>query len=412
MLVFKLALRNILRNRSRSLLTGLTMLGSYVLIVVAFSVQEGTYGNILSLYTQDNSGHIQITHKTYQDKPSLYKTVNQPDELISQLESFQFVTSVTPRIHSAAIAYGSQKTTPALLVGIDVIREQNTSNLANKVSNGQFMSGKPDSDGYFQAMIGGGLARQLRLSVGDELVLISQGADGSLANDIFMVSAIVGDINAPERLNVYLPLTGIQQFLSMPNRVHQLIVLIDDYRNSIDRTEAIKTSLSSDLIDAGLDAFPWQIIEQEFYRVMKADIEGNVMSQYTIIFLVCIGILNTILMNILERTGEFGVLKAIGTTPRRIFNQIVVEAFLLAVLSCLLGLIIAIPVNWYLVTVGMQMPEPVDISGVFVESIIGYMSLWVFVRPAMIIIIAATMVALIPAYRAAKLEPLDAMRSL
>lgn len=412
MLVFKLALRNIFRNRRRSLLTGLSMFGGYIMLVVAFSVQEGTYGSILELYTQDHSGHIQLTESTYQDKPTLYKTVNNYKTLIADIEALDFVKSVTPRIQSAALAYGQKKTAPAFLVGIDAVREQQTSFLAEKIRQGEFLASGPDVDGYYQAMIGKGLSNQLGLNVGNELVLISQGADGSLANDIFIISAIIGDKDSAERLNVYLPLEGIQQFLVMPGKVHQIIILISDYKASTDRAEDIRTNLSPILQKFNLDVFPWQIVEREFYRLMRADIEGNIVTQYIVIFLVCIGVLNTILMNILERTGEFGVLKAIGTTPQRIFNQILIEAVTLAVMSCIAGLIVALPLNWYLVNVGLLLPEPTDISGLILESIKGYMSLWVFLRPVLIIVIATGVIAVFPAYRAARIVPLDAMRSL
>lgn len=412
MLIFTLALRNILRNRRRSLLTGLSMFGGYVLIVISFSVQEGTYQHILEAYTRDNSGHLQITHQSYQDKPTLYKVVPQPNDLITRLEHIEFVQAVTPRIQSAAIAYGSEKTAPALLTGIDVVREQQTSYLSDKLTKGQFMAEAPDADGYFQAMIGKGLANQLQLDVGDDLILISQGADGSLANDIFKLSAIVGNKDSEEKLTVYLPLRGIQQFLVMPDQVHQLIVITDDYKNSIQRTAQIKKVLLSEIQASELDVFPWQVVEQEFYRVMEADIEGNVIAQYMVIFLVCIGVLNTILMNILERTGEVGVLKAIGTTPGRIFSQVLAEAFMLSILSCIIGLIVAIPVNWYFANMGLQLPEPMDISGLQMDTMMGYTSLWLFVRPAIIIVLATCAVAFFPAYRAAKIVPLEAMRGL
>ena len=198
----------------------------------------------------------------------------------------------------------------------------------------------------------------------------------------------------------------------MPSRVHQLVVLIDNYKYAEDRVGIIKAALHNMLAASDLDVFPWQVVEQEFYRVMKADIEGNEIQQYTIIFLVCIGVLNTILMNILERTGEFGVLKAIGTTPQRIFSQIFIEALMLALLSCLVGLIVAIPINWYLVDFGLQLPEPMEMSGLTIEAMTGEMSVWIFLRPAVIILFATGLIALYPAYRAAKIVPLDAMRNL
>ncbi len=240
MLTLKLAFRNIVRNRRRTLLTGLSMFAGYVLLVLSFSIQDGSYHKVLKAYTQGSSGHIQITQNQYLDKPTLYRTVNDYQQVIKSLEGISVIKAVTPRIHSAALAYGENKTAMARLVGIDPVREQSLSFLQNKISQGQYFTSSLNQDGYAQAMIGQSLASQLKLKIGDELVLITQGADGSMANDIFIISAIVGNNDSAERLNVYLPLSGIQMFLSLQERVHTLVLLVDDYQYAQKRSDPRK----------------------------------------------------------------------------------------------------------------------------------------------------------------------------
>lgn len=411
-LTLKLAFRNIFRNRRRTLLTGLSMLAGYVLLVVSFSIQDGSYHHMLKAYTQDSSGHLQITHKHYLDNPTLYRTVKDYSPLIETLEQEPLIKGLTARIHSTALAYGDNKTGLAMLVGIDVERERKVSFIENKIQQGKYLTDSLNADGYYQAMIGQGLANSLKLNVGDELVLISQGLDGSMANDIFIISAIVGKQDSPQRFNVYLPLMAMQQFMTMPNAVHRLILLIDDYENAENIALKINGKYQTVLAEYDLAVFPWQVVEKEFYRVMKADKDGNVISMYIVVFLVCLGVLNTILMSILERTGEFGVLKAIGTSPARIFIGILLESQVLVFLCCALGFVIALPINYYFAYVGIKLPDPMEISGLSFEYVRGLMNVYVFAYPASILVLATLFISIIPAYRAAKIKPLDAMRSL
>lgn len=411
-LTAKLAFRNILRNRRRTLLTGLSLFAGYVLLVVSFSIQDGTYHNVLATYTQDSSGHIQITHKDYLDKPTLYRNVSNYQTVINQLENNDDIKNITTRIHSTALAYGQDKTALAVLKGISVEREPQVSFIKNKIKQGRYLKSSMNKNGYYEAMIGQGLAKQLGLNIGDELVLISQGVDGSMANDVFIVAGLIGELNSPQRFDVYLPLVAMQQFLVMPNAVHNIIILLDDYLDAESVSQEINKDLSDLLEKNNLAAYPWQTVEKEFNRVMKADKDGNKISMYIVVFLVCLGVLNTILMSILERTGEFGVLKAIGTQPSRIFWAIILESQILAALCCFLGLLVALPINAYFTCTGIIMPEPMEISGIYFNSINGLMSFAIFFQPFVIILLATLFISFWPAYRASRINPLDAMRAL
>ena len=106
MLIIKLAVRNILRNRRRSLLTLLSMGGGFFLLCLTLSMSEGSYSNIINIFTQDHTGHVQIHKENYLERPSLYKTINHADEIITQLEQQTLVLGVAPRIYSPSLAYG------------------------------------------------------------------------------------------------------------------------------------------------------------------------------------------------------------------------------------------------------------------------------------------------------------------
>ena len=408
MLIIKLALRNILRNRRRSLLTILSMGGGYFMLSFMLSMTEGSYSNMIDLFTRDHTGHVQVHKGNYLDRPSLFKTINNSTDLITDIKKNAQVMGVTARIYGPSLAYGKNKTFPANVIGIDPLLESQTTYLKDKVKLGTYLTNGVTQNEYFPAMIGKALAKNLHLKIGDELVLISQGVDGSIANDVFEVVAIVGLATSYERMNVYLSLEGMRQFLSMGNQVHELAISLK--HQSLSRI--FSTQLQKTLQQDDLQVKPWQKVEEVFYKSMQADLQGNYISMGIIIFIVSVGVLNTVLMGTLERTREFGVLKAIGTRPTAIFKLILLESFFLSVFSCIAGLLFALPTNYWLAGVGIQMPEPIDMGGVLFESILGEVSWFSMGVPALVVISSTLLVSLFPAVRAARVSPLQALQAV
>lgn len=405
MLILKIAFRNILRQRRRSLLTGLSMTGGYILCVWSFSLLEGSYGNVIDIFTLDHTGHIQIHKDNYLRRPKIYKTITGQEALESVLANHDEVTNFTSRVFAPALAYAGNKTSPVRVLGVDVAREPTTSRLAQKVKKGAYFDAKPNNDGYFKAMIGQGVADTLLLDIGDEIVLISQGADGSIANDIFIISAVVGNRTSYDRLGVYLPLKAAQMFLSLGTRVHEYAIIVENKN----RNEVIAKNLQHQL--PGLKVSPWQQVEETFYRTMQSDKQGNHFSIGIIIFIVFIGVLNTVLMSVLERTREFGVLRAIGTRPLEIIKMIFLETTMLACISISIGVILSIPLIAWFTYVGILLPEPVDMGGIEFQYMTGEFSWFVFIVPMLLIFGFSAVVSIPPGLRAAHILPRDALGS-
>jgi len=404
MLMFKLAFRNIFRQRRRSVLTALSMSGGYILCVLSFSMTEGSYSNVIKIFTEDHTGHIQIHSEDYLTRPKIHKNISTDSNIEQILSDSVFVRAYTKRVFSPALAYSEKKNTPVKIVGIDPELELNTSRLGDKVKEGEYFNGLPNKDGYYHAMIGVSAAKTLGLKPGDELILISQGADGSIANDIFLVGAIVGSKSSWDSATVYLPLNAAYEFLTLHNRVHQYSLMLNDANDVLAATKELRQQLPELSVD------PWMVVEETFYKTMQADKEGNQFSLFIIVFIVFIGVLNTVLMSVLERTHEFGVLKAIGSRPGTITFMILLETSLLAILSVAAGVILAIPLILWFANVGLTFPDPIDVGGIAFQHMTGEFSLQVFLLPMAFILSFAIVVAIFPGIRAARVLPTEAMR--
>ncbi len=386
-------------------MTALSMAGGYMLFVFSMSLLEGSWSNVVDIFTLDHTGHIQVHKDDYAKRPKIHKTIENPAAVETTLKNHGDVTGWAPRVYSSALAYGGNKTSIAQIFGIDPELEPTVTRILQKVSAGQYFSDQPNADGYFPAMIGRGLANSLRLDVGDEIVLISSGADGSIANDIFIITAIIGNTTSFDRLGVFLPLTVAQEFLSIGGEVHEFALLA---RNKHDN-EQLAVALQS--LMPSLNVSPWQQIEATFYRTMQSDKQGNYFTMALIVFIVFIGVLNTVLMSVLERTKEFGVLKSIGCRPSELVKLIFIETVMLASISISVGLALILPVIVWFTEVGIKLDISVDMGGVVFDTMKGDLSAYVVFMPMGFMLLTAALISLPPGLRAARILPRVALGS-
>ncbi len=405
MLTLRLAFRNILRQKRRSLLTGLSMTGGYMLFVFSFSLLEGSYGNAIDIFTLDNTGHIQIHKGDYLKRPKVHTTILARETVELTLATDEGVISFTPRVFSPALAYAANKSAPARVIGVDINLEPTVSRLRQKVSEGVYFDAEANEEGYFKVMVGRGLAHSLKLEVGSEVVLISQGADGSIANDIFIVSAIIGNKTSFDRMAAYLPLPVAQAFLSLSDDVHEYAILVENKYDNEEVSAALQEKLP------GVTVSPWQVVAESFYRTMQSDKQGNYFSLGLIVFIVFVGVLNTVLMSVLERTREFGVLRAIGCRPLALVRLILLETVMLTLISVCIGVVLILPIIWWFTEVGLLLPGPIDMGGVEFDHMKGEISAFILLVPLGFILATAALISIPPGIRAARILPRDALGS-
>ncbi|TNF56246.1 ABC transporter permease [bacterium] len=404
MIIAKIAFRNIFRHKRRSVLTGLMMTGGCFLFAISLGMVDGSYDKLIDMFTRDKTGHVQIHKKGYLEKPSIYKTLEAADPIGMRVEPVTYVQSWAPRVYTPALAFVGEKTTGVQVMGIHPEREGKTTRLSYRIDRGRFLSDKP----LKEIIISDGLASILRVGLGGEVALIAQGVDGSVANELFTV---VGITDAGETAyassTCYMHINTAQEFLSMGDRIHEIAVVLEDHAKTLTTVGYLRDTLR----DPRLDVEPWQVVESQFYRAMQADIKGNWYSLIVFTIIVAIGVLNTVLMVILERTREFGVLRALGTRPFQIFQLIVIETAFLAVLSIIPGVLIGMLANWILSVKGITLSTPLEWGGFYFDTITAKITLRSVVIPAVVIFGTAIVVSILPAVRAARIIPVKALRA-
>jgi ABC-type lipoprotein release transport system permease subunit len=403
---FKMALRNILRQKRRSLFTSLGMMFGAVVISFSVALTDGTYNTIIKTFTESTSGHLQIHSKDYLENPSLFKNTKRLDELSNVLADNKDVVSFSPRVYSGGMLFHNKKSSPVYLKGISPKKEVEVTGLQNKWDN-KFNFRTDDEN---SVVLSHELVKRLNSKVSEEVIIISQGVEGSIANDVFKIVGTYDSTRLGVSSNeIYMPIKALQNYLSLGKRVHEVAILLSDFNLSDQVSNELNHAISNQKSLEGLSSKTWKTVLKDFYTAMEKDKAGNNVSLGIIIFIVGIGILNTVLMSVLERTREFGVLKAIGTKPSNIFKLIMIENAVLSVLSLTVSSVISFFLVWYFSVNEIKLEQPLNYGGFDISGMGAELSLGSILIPCVVVFSTTMLVSLYPAIRAAKILPIQAM---
>lgn len=409
MLILRMAFRNIFRQRRRTILTGLSMVVGFFLSALFIGWSDGSYNDIIDAFTRNRMGHIQIHEKSYLDRPSLYKTVEDVSTITAKLDETKGVEFWAPRLYSAGLASVGEKSTGVRIIGIDPTHETRMTRFDKKIIQGRNFTPQPSHE----AILGKGLAEILKAEVQDEIIIVSQGADGSIANDLYTIVGIVssGD-DLGDRAAFYLHLGDAQELLVLGGRIHEIALTVD----KLSRVRQTARLISEKLDDPELSVVPWQVFAKAFYDAMQVDREGMWIELLIIMLIVAVGVLNTVLMSVLERQREYGVLKAIGTKPGQIVKLVLFEVAILALISIIAGSALSLGANSYLAAHGIKMSafsksiENFTYGGMKWDVLRSEVNAQSFLIPAVTVLLSALTVSLFPAFKAARTEPARTMR--
>ena len=403
-----MAWRNVWRNSRRTLAAvGATSLGLWAMIV--YSGMVAGYLDRMQRHVLDvEMGDIQIHHPEYRGSPSLYHRVEQPQALLAQLDEAGLPAA--PRLLGSGLAAAGDNSAGVSLLGVDVERDQAVSKIHERVGSGQWLD--PAVPG--EVVVGRRLSQMLDLTVGSELVVLSQAADGSMANDLYIVRGILRSVSeAVDRGGVYMVEEAYRELMVVPEGVHQVIV----------RRSSTSTSTSTSLSDTAeqvramapsLDTKTWRELKPTMASMLDSA-QGAIYMMFFIVYAaIAIVILNAMLMAVFERVREFGVLKAIGVSPAGVLRLIYLETVIQTGLAIIIGVVLALPTNWYLSTEGLDLSDTMQdlsVMGTTMESLwISQVTLETYTIPILAMLVIVFLAVTYPALRAAFIKPITAMR--
>jgi ABC-type lipoprotein release transport system permease subunit len=398
----KLAWKNVWRNTRRSVVTMSAMsLALAALLLLSGGLRGLTQGMERSVVELEN-GDLQIHAPGYRSKPSIYTGIAAPDAVVATLEAAGF--SASARVKASGLAAGAKSSSGVQLVGLDPAHDHKVSRIDEQVREGAWL----DANDPKGVVIGGRLAKSLALSVGGEILLLGTASDGSMANAIYRVRGILGQVgDAVDRATVFMTTPALRDLMVLSDTAHQVIVRRPP---ALAAEEAAKKAKA---LFPALDVQTWQALLPTVAQILQNQKSSNVLLGFIFYTAVGIVILNAMLMAVFERIRELGVLKAIGMQPGTVFVLILCEGAVQMVLAIAAGVLVAATPLYYFVTSGLDLQV---LSGVSVQGV-GYATLWkaqvdaaAMLTPIIMLAMATFVAALFPAIRAARLEPIDAIR--
>ena len=400
--VFKMAFRNLGRNRRRSLLSALAVALGLALLVLMRAFVTGEMRGAMENTIQLQSAHLQVRATSYdEDKVSLdwKNLIENPAGLAAQLETLPQVTMATPRLFATGIITLGDQSRGVQVVGIDPDSEANQ-RFRQGLLEGEFLAAD-DREGV---LIGLPLARKLKMSLGDQVNLLVNRSDGSVDEQRFTIRGIYSTRTSSYDENTLLmPLSKAQAFTGAQDHASTILV----YLQERDQAEAVAASIQA----PGLKVLTWR--QMNALIVQFEDFAGGYM---VILYLIVLGITatvvtNTLVMAVFERTREIGVLSAIGTKSRGILMLFLVEAALLATGGVIGGWIIGSLAVWYFGTVGFNIAG-FGISGILLgDTIHAYWQGRDLLNLGILTYVVTLVAALYPAMLAARLEPIEALHA-
>ena len=362
---------------------------------------QGMEDDILDLEV----GDVQIFAGDYVDKPSMYTTIKNPDALLTQLDELGYPASA--RLLGGGLAAADEFSAGIAFRGVDVTRDARVSLIGEKVATGSWLD-PADPHGV---VVGRRLAKTLEVKPGDELVILSQAADGSMANDLYTVRGVLmGVADATDRTAIFMTAAAFRELMAFPQGVHQMIVRRPD-DVSLETAAATVQRLSRNLND--LDVKTWKQLMPVVANMLEST-QGLILVVFFIIYVaVGILILNAMLMSVFERIREFGVLKALGAGPLHVVSLILIESAVQAGVAIVAGVTLALPGMWYLSSVGINVGRLGGMSamGVAMRPVwYGIYTVGTLSGPLIMLVVIVFFAALYPALKAALIRPVEAMR--
>ena len=406
----KMAWRNIWRNPRRSILTMAAVAFATLLLVFMLSWQFGSYATMINASVKIHTGHLQIQKAGYQDDRDIRKVVSDPEAVGRLLSNEKSVEAYTFRAEAFSLVSSKDRTYGVLVNGIDPEGEAAVSTLEETIREGEYLS---DTDTN-RALIGTLLAKNLRVAPGDDLVILGQGRDGSIAATVLTVKGVFNSGQDEfDRRVVHMPLGYFQEVFTMRGAVHAAVAVCTDLDAVPEARSRISRQLGELKMDRDLVALGWKELVPGLLQAIKMDLIIGFIFYLILIVVVAFSILNTFLMAIFERKREFGVMMAMGTTPGRLTRLLIYESAAMTLLGSLAGIVAGGLLTAYFQAHGIVVPGAEEFAREFglPARIYPRLSLLSISIGAGIVLLITLVTAAYPALRVRRMKPLEALNA-
>jgi len=399
-----MAWRNIWRNKGRSILIILSVAIGLLAGIGVLALYKGMMKSRVKTVIYSEVSHLQIHNPAFKKEEHTAFVIPDGNSMLKAIQSLPEVKYATPRSITQGMLVTTTGSAGVQINGVEPELEDKVSQLKQKLIAGEgFHKNKKN-----EIIIGKKLADKMKLRLKGKLVLTFTDSADNLVSAAFRVAGIYRSGNAPlEELNLYMPITSLNELLLTGNSFHEIAVLLKN-DNELEITQEKLTKAYP-----SLQIESWKQLSPETDLMVRTVDEYSYIIMIIILIALAFGILNTMLMSVLERTKEIGMMVALGTARARIFLLVLLETIFLTIAGTPIGLLAA-----YLVTSYFQ-KQGLDLSGMGKDMMASfgfettiYPSFpWEKLVTVLVMVIGTSLLSsLLPAWRALRLRPVEALR--
>jgi ABC-type lipoprotein release transport system permease subunit len=410
MRLLQLAVRNLFRNARRTAITVAAIASGLALVLMMVSMQAGQYADMLRIGISTMAGHVVVQADGWQEEREAEQLLHDADAVTAALSDAFPEATVTPRLYLGGLLTSPRSSAGVALRGGVPSAEATVDTLDDKLVAGDWLA---DDDGS-GVVLGAGLAEALSVEVGDKVVYMGQTSEQEeMVSRMLRVRGLFRTGGAElDGMVALVTLDTARQLVEHDDVAHQVALHLSDPAQSPEAVVRARQLVSAD----GRDVLEWPEALPGLVNFIEIDrVSGDVMMSIMGL-IVAMGVLNTVLMSVLERTKEFGVLLAIGMTPRRLGALVLLESALLGVLGAAVGACFGAAIVWYLVAYGIDysayMGEAFEMEGLVMSTLIR--GAWDPDRMGAYLlatVVFTFLAGLWPAWHLTRLQPVDAMRA-
>jgi putative ABC transport system permease protein len=420
LLIVRIAVRNIRRQLRRSVLTASAMVLGIGLLMFVRALEGGAHVAYVESAARMGAGHVSLGHPEYSRTRDLRDRLPAADlaaaeAAVRQVVGAGEVRAVFQRVEVAGLAQSASSSIPVRISGVDPAREAPVSFVGERIVDGRFL----EPGDRLEAIVGSGVAERLRVDLGSRVVLMAEGAGGELESQLVRVTGVFhSGIPEVDRGAVQLSLTTARDWLAIGDDATSLGVLLASDR----RTGEIAREVHERLQAAGIGedrvaVRPWWEAMPDLHAGLRADAVQSYIMFLILLGIVALAVLNSVLMAVLNRTREFGVLRSLGLDRGSVGAMVMVEGTLLTLASGIAGMALGL-----LVALGV-FGDGVDLTWAIAEDDLAFAGATVdpvvlpVVLPGDVAAILAVVTAIgilasvYPAWHATRIEPAEAMKS-
>ncbi|MDC0231242.1 FtsX-like permease family protein [Aureispira] len=403
-MLFKLAWRNIWRNKRRSLITIASIFVAVFLAVFMRSMQLGMYSSMIDNVVGAYTGYVQIHKKGYWEEQKVDNSLQAKPKLLQTITSTKGVKNIIPRLQIFTLASNGELAQGVMVNGVIQDKENLLIDWGTRLNSGQLLSGKDD-----ELVIAKGIAKIFEVELGDTMVFIGQGYHGTNAAGKYVISGIVNLKNPKlNNISVFLNLKTAQNYIGAHNLLTHLIV---DKKDIIDE-EVLSSNLKSKL-GKNYEIMTWREMIPELEQTIQADSVAGLIMIFILYMIITFGIFGTVLMMTQERTYEFGVLVAIGMKKTKLALTMILETIMLTLIGIFSGAVSVMPFAYYF------HKNPIVLSGDYADTMENFgfdpviplsIDLSIPLTHGFIIFLISLIIALYPSWYIFKMDPVKSMK--